>query len=258
MGATPSGEAWTVAEAVPALAPGEVHVWRAPLGTTAEERERLATVLDAEERRRAARFRFDRHRNSFIVRHAVLRGLLGGYLGRAPETVRYRYLAHGKPELHADMEAEYLRFNMSHSEGLALMAFGRDADLGVDVERLEPRRADRGVARRFFAAGELRTLETLPPGAWLRGFFDCWARKEAFVKAIGEGLSHPLDAFEVSVQPDAPALLSISGETPAPGAWSMFALDPDPAYAAAIVVRGPIERLQCMHVNTTCTFGRDR
>jgi len=138
---------------------------------------------------------------------------------------------------------------MSHSDELALVAFGLDADLGVDVERIEPRRADRGVARRFFAEREIQALEAFPPDAWTRGFFDCWTRKEAFIKAIGEGLSHPLDAFEVSVQRDAPALLGIAGRTPDPDEWTMLAIDPDPLYVSAIAVRGCVTNVRCLHVD---------
>jgi 4'-phosphopantetheinyl transferase len=142
-----------------------------------------------------------------------------------------------------------VRFNASHSDELALIAVVVGVDIGVDVERIDPRRADPGVAARFFAPAEVEALAGLSGRAWTRGFFDCWTRKEAFVKAVGEGLSYPLDGFEVSVSPDEPArIVRVGGSAALARRWSMAAMDPSPAHAGALVVAGPIGTLRCWHV----------
>jgi 4'-phosphopantetheinyl transferase len=187
----------------------------------------LAATLDAGELARAAAFRHPRDRDRFIARRAWLRGLLAEELGCTPGEIAFDQNAFGKPIVR---DGDDLRFSVSHSDGLGLCAIAHGTELGCDVERLNPALADPAVARSLFARAEVRALEALPPEEWVEGFFNCWTRKEAFVKAIGQGLSYPLSIFEVSVRPGAPAALLCGG-----GGWSVQSFQPAPGYQAAVV-----------------------
>ncbi|HEY1607308.1 MAG TPA: 4'-phosphopantetheinyl transferase superfamily protein [Allosphingosinicella sp.] len=188
----------------------------------------LRALLDPEERSRAARLRFERDRHRFIARRGRLRLLLAGALGCAPAKIRYATGRFGKPRLEG---AGDLRFNLSHSDGLALCAIGRGVEIGCDIERRRSDLADAATAERFFAAGERRVLRSLPRERQVQGFFDCWTRKEAYVKALGDGLSCPLDSFEVSLEPGGTTRLGNGGR-----AWLIAGFEPAPLYHAAVAV----------------------
>jgi 4'-phosphopantetheinyl transferase len=177
---------------------GHVDVWQAVLDRPDEALERLNESLSVDERARADRFRFELDRRRFVAGRGVLRAILSGYLAVPPATLRFEYSAHGKPRLAAPFASEALRFNVSHSRGLALVAVTNGREVGIDVEYVHPiLEADR-IAESLFAPGEWAELRSLPPPQRLEAFFICWTLKEAHVKARGEGLSVQLDAFEVS------------------------------------------------------------
>jgi 4'-phosphopantetheinyl transferase len=223
---------------VPALADDEVHVWRAELEVADEPLARLRETLTPDERERAERFAFEHLRRHFVAGRGILRSLLAGYLGRPAGSLRFSYGPHGKPALAPGTDAG-VRFNVSHSHGLALYAVARGRDVGVDVERIRPEFAGEPVAQRFFSAAEVRTLQKLPAEKRHEAFFACWARKEAFLKATGRGLRLPLDSFDVSLAPGEPAALLATRPDPAEaGRWSLRALDPGPGYAGAVTVLG--------------------
>ena len=186
-----------------------------------------ASWLDAGERARAARFRFDRDRNRFVARRGQLRALLGNDLGIAPGALRLAEDPNGKPVLLDDPE---LSFNLSHSNGRALIATARGFAIGCDIEWRNPELACPRVAKRLFAPVEYDALAALPSEQWIAGFYNCWTRKEAYVKALGLGLSYPLDAFTVSVAPGEPACF-ISHEA----GWTLSSFEPAPGYQAALV-----------------------
>jgi 4'-phosphopantetheinyl transferase len=218
------------------LADGEVHLWRASLAQTPDALRRLHATLASDESAKAARFHFRRDRDHYVAARGLLRRLLGRYLARPPESLRFSYGAYGKPSLDG---AQDLRFNLSHSHELALYAFARGRDVGVDVEHMRADFAGDDIAARFFSAREVSMLRALPAAARTRAFFNCWTRKEAYIKARGEGLSHPLDAFDVSLTPGEPAaLLGTRGDPRELTRWSLHALDAGEAYAAALVVQG--------------------
>lgn len=184
----------------------------------------LMPILGADERARAARFRFARDRRRFVVRRARLRQLLGAAVGRAPAALVFAGSSHGKPLL-----ADGPPFSLSHSADMMLLAIG-EGDVGCDIEWIDPALDWPPLAETFFTATERAALAALPPAAARRAFFACWARKEAFVKALGLGLSYPLDAFEVSVGTAAQLLSGGEG----------WAIVPGPAiagYATALVAR---------------------
>jgi 4'-phosphopantetheinyl transferase len=192
---------------------------------------RFAALLDDEERARAARFRFDRDRRRFVVRRGRLREWLGACTGERPERLAFAIGPFGKPVLEGGPH-----FSLSHSHERTMLAIA-DAEVGCDIEWIDTEVDWRPLAEGLFAPAERDALAALPDDIGRLAFFRCWARKEAFVKAIGEGLSYPLDAFTVSIEPE-PALLT-GGED-----WTMAAAPDLPGYAGAIVARADSSPLE--------------
>lgn len=218
---------------------GEVEVWTVPLDPPPAAVERLAALLSPDERRRAERFHFERHRRRFAVGRGALRSLLAGYLGTPPEAVRFDYGPKGKPFLAAgpDGERPRLCFNLSNSEELALVAFARGAELGADLERLRPMPDGLQIAERFFSAAERQVLAAQPAEERDRAFFRCWTRKEAYLKAVGDGITVRLDAFDVTLAAgEAPRMLSIDGDPDRGAAWSLVHVEPAPGYLGALAL----------------------
>ena len=236
---------WIPMEVVPPLVADEVHVWRAPLDRPDDEVERRSRSLSADETERADRFRFKTDRRRYVVGRGLLRTLLGSYSCTRPDEVRLWYTPLGKPGLVAP--AIDLRFNVSHSEGLVLIALALGRDLGVDLERMRDVDDWRELAGRFFAPREVAALDALPEPERTAGFFACWTRKEAYVKATGLGLTLPLDSFAVSVAPDGPAELLATDHAPADmERWTLAHLTPAPGYFAALGVEGAGWRMRRM------------
>lgn len=202
--------------------------------------DRHAAILSAEEHDRAGRFRFDRHRRHYIARRGILRELIGSYLGCNPAKVGFVYNAYGKPAL----RNTDLHFNLSRSRGMALYAFCRGVAVGCDLEWRDPQFAAQQIPERFFSRDEVRTLRSLPLSHQTEAFFNCWTRKEAYVKAAGRGLSIALDTFDVSLTPKAPAVFLRGGD-----GWSIRSFSPVPGFQAAIVARGANWRLGSFRPN---------
>ena len=229
-----------------ALDGDEVHVWRAASDATEGRLEELSQSLGADERARAERFAFRRDRDRFIVRRGLLRAILGRYLSVDPARLQFDYGASGKPALARRCGGMQLRFNVSHSAGLVLYAVTRGREVGVDLEQIRPAIAREGVAEHFFSPAEVTALRALPEEAQPEAFFACWTRKEAYVKARGEGLALRLDQFEVSLLPGEPAaLLRTADDATEVSRWSLRALAPGPGYASALAVEGRVGRLTC-------------
>ena len=228
------------------LPPGEVHVYRVGLEIDDSTLGRLADSLSDDEHSRARRFALPRLRRHFVAGRGILRALLGRYLEEVPSAVVLRYGPHGKPALAANQVGVQLTFNLSHSAGLLLLAVARGGELGIDLERIRPQTRFLDIARRFFSPAETTALLALSEGLQREGFFRCWTRKEAFLKAHGGGLRVPLDSFEVSVDPRAGArLLGASWDPSAPLRWRLHDLEPGPGFVAALAVEQHQERLRC-------------
>jgi 4'-phosphopantetheinyl transferase len=228
------------------LEDNEVHVWRASLELPAPRVQALQHDLSEEELERAERFHFQRHQSHFIAARGLLRTILGRYLKTEPRRLRFRYGPKGKPELVGGTSRRALRFNVSHSHDLALYAITHGREIGVDVERIRPDVAGEKIAERFFCPQEAAALRQLPDGVRQTAFYTCWTRKEAYLKAIGEGITLRLDQFEVSVVPGEPAvLLSIHGDPKEASYWSLKELDPEPGYVGALAVKGHDWDLRC-------------
>jgi 4'-phosphopantetheinyl transferase len=227
-----------------AISRDEVHVWRASLEHPAGYIQRLTQTLSEDERQRADRFRFERDRRRYIVGRGLLRAILGRYLNLVPGQLRFRYGPRGKPAL-AETRDE-LCFNIAHSHELALYAVAQGQEVGVDIEHVHSIYELEQMAERFFSSREVAVLRALPPDQKQEAFFNCWTRKEAYIKAIGDGLSRPLDQFDVSLAPGEPArLLNVAGDSQEASRWSIRALMPASGYVAALAVAGHGWRLQC-------------
>ena len=217
------------------LEESEIHVWRAELDAPAWVQERLRRYLSSDELARAAKFLFEPHRRRFVAARGILRDVLARYLGCIPAALQFRYGPHGKPEV--DSAGLDLRFNLSHAGDVALVAVARGREVGIDVERIRPEAATDAIARRFFSPREVEALAALTPAERLEAFFRCWTRKEAYIKARGEGLRIPLSSFDVSIGRE-PALLAMRGAPEEGARWTLAGLQPGPGYVGALAYEG--------------------
>ncbi len=225
----------------PRLNGSDVHVWVLPLKCDAEAVPDLERALSPDEIARADRFVFAHLRRRYVVARGALRFLLGTYLDTGPESITFAYMERGKPVLD-ERHRSHLVFNVSHSQELALIAVSTGGDLGVDVEALRPMPDAADIAERFFSPVERAALRALPAASRDEAFFACWTRKEAYIKAIGDGLTCPLDTFDVSCAPDEPArLLAIShASAQETKHWSLIGFRPTDGYVGAVAVRQPV------------------
>jgi 4'-phosphopantetheinyl transferase len=231
------GAAWPLRPTVPRAAPAEVHVWLADLATTPSTRHSLWHVLEENEKARALAFRFPVHRERFVVARGTLRLILARYLDEAPARLRFETRSYGKPIL-AGHDRD-LRFNVSHSEDVALYAVTEAREVGVDIERMREDLPIEEIARHSFSPAEREALLDLPMAQRRPAFFACWTRKEAYLKARGEGLSLPLDAFDVSIDVRGAAqLLDVRGAPGERHRWTLRAITLDGPYQATVAVEG--------------------
>ena len=216
----------------------EIHLWCFGLDRAPLQVDQLRWCLAQEEAMRAARLRGSVHRRRYIVARATLRILLARYLGADARELRFQYGAHGKPTLVPAMAPSLrptLHFNATHSEGFGMIAVSRACVLGIDVERVVDLPDADIVAERYFSLAERDALRRMPPEERSAAFYRCWTRKEAFIKAIGDGLAFPLHRFDVSLAADAPArLLAIDGDAEAAACWSLHSFEPMTGYIAAL------------------------
>jgi 4'-phosphopantetheinyl transferase len=215
------------------LPPDSVQVWTIFVDQFAPHRATFEATLSPDEQQRAARFVVDEPRLRFIIARSALRTILAGYLDVASEVVQFAYGERGKPSL---PESD-LRFNLSHSDNIIVIAVTQNHDIGVDVEHIHHIPEMSIMARDNFSLNEQETLFKLPEQERERAFFRCWTRKEAYIKATGDGFSMPLRDFDVTLtQDETPRILRASGDDPA--RWSLVHLEPDADYVGAICIEG--------------------
>lgn len=213
----------------------QIDVWLFGLDRTPDELCNLERWLSPDERDKAARFVRERDRHRFTVARGMLRRIVGAEVGRDPASLGLVYNAHGKPALAED---ERPFFNLSHSGALGALGIGRTVPFGLDIEQIAP--VEPGVAELSFSPAELSALATYGGAEWLAGFYRCWTRKEAVIKALGLGLAQPLDAFDVTLGPrDEPRLLRLAGSPDAPSRWQLFHFSPADDYMGAVAVPAP-------------------
>ena len=212
-----------------------VHVHPVQLQAPDAMVDSFRSFLSPDELDRAGRFRFDHLQRSFVLSRGAMRALLGHYLKTSPGEIRFSYGSKGKPSLAAPAR---LQFNASHSGNLALFAFTLDCEVGIDVEAIRPMTDIEDIAKRFFSAEETAELMSLPPDQRKQCFYFCWTRKEAYIKATGEGLSAPLDAFQVTLRPGEPArIVHLAHDTSSARAWTLHNFATQPGYAGALAYR---------------------
>jgi 4'-phosphopantetheinyl transferase len=222
------------------LGADDAHVWRASLDQPADMIAKLAPLLSQEEYQRAQRFHRPADRLRFIAGRGILRKIISAYLSLAPDVIQFVYNQYGKPFISAAQNHGALAFNLSHSNGMALYAVARRRRVGIDVEYMREDFATLEVAEQFFSKDEFEALKAAPSDKRTKAFFDCWSRKESYIKAIGMGVSYPLDGFAVSLTPDvAPALLKVDADAAEAARWNMSELDAGDGYAAALIVENP-------------------
>lgn len=231
-------EAFVPTPSPPPLKRGTLHLWSIDLAVPDHRVEVLAQQLTGEERQRAERFRFPRHRRRFLVRRARLRQLVAAYQGLPNRAMKFDYTARGKPLLPSELDRHRdgsLAFNLSDSKDLAVLAVARGQGLGVDVEIVREMPEALGISKSFFAPPERKVLAAVPATLRDETFFNCWTRKEAYLKATGDGLSVPLDRFTVTLHPDDECRFDeIDGDAEVARKWTLLNFRPAPDAVGAV------------------------
>ena len=210
--------------------------------------DKAEMLLSDDERARSRRFVFDRDRKHFIVARAKLRKMLSERLGLRPESVEFAYGEYGKPSLPKHSSNRSLHFNASRSNDIVVCAFAEDREIGVDIEAIRDLPDINDIAAHCFSDRENADYHRLDDADRLMGFLNCWTRKEAFVKAIGEGLSHPLQNFDVSLAPgEATRMLRVGNVAGADCGWQVRRFAPFPGYVGAVVVESPLREKLSMN-----------
>jgi 4'-phosphopantetheinyl transferase len=236
---------WKTTPANLELPSDRIDIWRVCLDSFESPEPGFSGILSQDEVARASRFHFENDRRRFVRCRIALRALLGSYLDVPPAGIRFRYGGNGKPEIAGPQHSRGLRFNVSNSRGLALIAVSSGRAIGVDIERVRPKVECLDIARRFFSAREIEALLALGENKRQEAFFACWTRKEAFLKSTGDGLTCPLSEFSVSVDPDGPAeLWDVKGDPNAVSHWCLESVRPGAGYIGALAYKGPVCRVE--------------
>jgi 4'-phosphopantetheinyl transferase len=232
---TTSNLTWQPFPAAPHLASGNIHIIRICLKINAERLETFWPLLSVAEQQRAERFHFENNRAQYVISHGRLRQLLGICLHTQPADIQFVTNDYGKPQLDPAIHATPLYFNLSHSHEMALIAIGSHESIGIDIEHLSRTIDEYEIAKRFFATDEYEALLAIAPAQKRLAFFNCWTRKEAYVKANGFGLSQELTNFSVNCDPEVPAkLLRVAPGTTTREAWQLLSFSPQENYIAAL------------------------
>lgn len=234
------------------LSGSRVHVWYAALGDACRETD-FISCLSPEERDRAQRFRFEEHRRRYVAFHGVARTFLGKYLELRPEEIRFQLGPYGKPSVVAEQNPEGLSFNMSESQGHALYGITRERAVGVDIERIRDVNNMERIITDTFTPAEQAAFRGLSMDEKRGMFFACWTRKEAFVKAVGLGLSLPLSSFDAPLGGETPAPLSrLDGNVGDASRWTIHPLTPVEGLAGAVAIESPVASLCCRRWPAIC------
>jgi len=219
----------------------EVDVWKVSKQIHEDRLEQYWSVLNTEERERALKFRFEKDRNCAIIARGVLRNLLSNYTGLKPENIHFEFGSNGKPAI---CQHTPIQFNVSHSTDAIVFGFTKSYILGIDVECTEDDLDVENVAKSFFSETEVHSLLKLDQAYHKQAFYNCWTRKEAFIKAEGSGLSFPLKEFSVSLASSAEAeLLETRWNKKEKEKWTLTAFTPAENYIGALAIKGKINNI---------------
>lgn len=242
----PNHTTWKNPPAIlPPLSPTEVHIWRADLNPPPAEIDKFWQTLADNEKARAQRFKFPIHQRRSIVSRGILRQLLASYLHQPAHSLVFSYNPHGKPQL--VFPSLPLQFNASDSQELAVFAFTLENAIGIDLEFIKADIEAEAIGQRYFSTEEMWALSQVPDDKKNEAFFSLWTRKEAFIKAIGEGLFFPLKEFTVNLQEEA-QLLSIHEDKEAAKHWTLRAFSPEENFKGAVAIDGQIKNFQFWNV----------
>lgn len=244
----PSAETiqWPPAAGTPSLAPNEIHVWATTLAVPTPLLEKFAGTLSPDETARAGKFKFEKHRNRFIAGRGALREILAPYVSAPPAELCFSYSDNGKPGLSGELARSNLHFNLAHTEDLALIAVTRIGVVGVDVEAVRPVKDVDALVARFFSARESALFQKVLAADKPQAFFNLWTRKEALLKATGEGITRSLSLVEVSFLPGDPArLLAISGDELKAAEWTLRDFSPAPGFVGALAIQFRDVHVRC-------------
>jgi 4'-phosphopantetheinyl transferase len=232
---------WALAPKTTRLDPGQAHLWAAVSNEFVDQAPKLGALLSPAEQATAERFRLVEDRNRYVIRHGLLRLILGRYLEQRPSAIEFQHGAYGKPGLRMDGAGPHIFFNTSHSAEIAICAITSACPIGVDVERMREIPEIEGIARQFFVPNETRTLMALPAESRMQAFYNCWTRKEAFLKATGEGIAESLAKVEVTVAPeDKPRVVSASGDREAQEQWQLQPFSPASGYLGCVAYKNAV------------------
>ncbi len=216
------------------ISDGDIHIYRQSIDAPLDKLDFFRKLLSQDELQRANRFRFDKDRNHFISGRGLLRIILGKYLNESPASVKISYLDKGKPYI----ESSPVKFNLAHSGGKAFYAFALNIEVGIDLEKIKEMPDAADIAERFFSEDEVNEFRTVEKDNIETAFFNCWTRKEAFIKAIGEGLSHPLADFSVTLKPgDEPKFLMIKNKPDEVKEWSLFDIEAESNFISSLALK---------------------
>ena len=238
------------------IAPDEVHVWLVSLQIPSDDLHRLTTYLSPDEEKRVQKFHFEKDKRDYCACRGTLRVILGAYLKQNPASLSFSHNDLGKPFLSENTEANKLLFNLSHSRSMALYCLSRGRRVGIDLEYIHSEIVEGLLNEHVFSSRETTKLQALPEKEQIKAFFDCWTRKEAFSKALGKGISIPMNQFEVSFVPgEPPRLLHTEWSTEEPDLWEIVDLNIDRRYSAALAVEGRNLRLRCWEWSDSLSQG---
>ncbi len=225
------------------LPENEVQLWYFKVDEFLKDVESYANLLSLNETVRADSFKFDKERTVYILARGLLRILSGRYLNKIPKNIKFDYGEYGKPGYNFQTPIE---FNISHSGNIIVMAFARNCEIGVDIEKIKDDFDVIDIAQHFFSPDEIQTLKALPEQEQVHGFYRCWTRKEAFIKAKGNGLSFPLTSFSVSLDVDRAELLRTDWDITEKKKWQLFTFTRTKDYLGALSVKGNVASIRQM------------
>lgn len=235
---------WPIPNKFPNLEMHQAHIWSAVLNYDIQKLKIFFDLLDADEQVRANRFHFEKDRNQFIASHGILRKILSGYLNISPEKIIFSYNEFGKPFIANQSD---IQFNLSHSKNITLIAITKNYSIGVDIEYIKQTRDIEAIAERYFSTHECSALKQLPTEERQKAFFNGWSRKEAFLKAHGQGLSYSLEKVEVSLATNEPAkFIAIHDANENISEWELYNLEPANDFAAAVAIKGELKKIEML------------
>ena len=221
-----------------------VHVWAWDYGCSAEVVNQYIALLSPDEYFRMQKFRFEKDRIRYTISHAILRIVLGRYLDTYPSSISFYRNEFGKPHLSQTLSTPRLTFNLSHTNRLGVLAIAADFEIGVDIEEVRP--VECGTVERYFSPHEQSSLMALEGNDWLEGFYNCWTRKEAILKAEGLGLNASLDAFDVSLSPHKkPEVLAVRANSKLTSNWHLVELHPVHGFIGALATNAALTSVAC-------------